>query len=82
MRTEKASLHIIPRDGVRRRLHLRTPGQQIDFELTGGGSQKRNRSSGLSISRGSSSGLKRNSSGGGLTEIETRSTLCYKCRLS
>jgi hypothetical protein len=35
MRTEKASLHIIPRDGVRRRLHLRTPGQQIDFELTG-----------------------------------------------
>lgn len=35
MREEKASLHIIPRDGVRRRLHLRTAGQQIDFELTG-----------------------------------------------
>ena len=35
MRAEKASLHIIPRDGVRRRLHLRTAGQQIDFELTG-----------------------------------------------
>jgi hypothetical protein len=35
MRDEKASLHIIPRDGVRRRLHLRTGGQQIDFELTG-----------------------------------------------
>ena len=34
-RAEKASLHIIPRDGVRRRLHLRTAGQQIDFELTG-----------------------------------------------
>jgi hypothetical protein len=35
MRAEKASLHIIPRDGVRRRLHLRTAGQQIDFEVTG-----------------------------------------------
>ena len=35
MRAEKDSLHIIPRDGVRRRLHLRTAGQQIDFELTG-----------------------------------------------
>jgi hypothetical protein len=35
MRAEKASLHIIPRDGVRRRLHLRTAGQQIDFELRG-----------------------------------------------
>jgi Family of unknown function (DUF5695) len=35
MRAEKASLHIIPRDGVRRRLHLRTAGQQIDLELTG-----------------------------------------------
>jgi hypothetical protein len=35
MRAEKASLHIVPRDGVRRRLHLRTAGQQIDLELTG-----------------------------------------------
>ncbi len=35
MRDEKALLHIVPRDGVRRRLHLRTAGQQIDFELTG-----------------------------------------------
>jgi hypothetical protein len=35
MHEEKTSLHIIPRDGVRRRLHLRTAGQQIDFELTG-----------------------------------------------
>ncbi len=35
MRAEKSSLHIIPRDGVRRRLHLRTAGQQIDFELSG-----------------------------------------------
>jgi hypothetical protein len=35
MSFEKASLHIIPRDGVRRRLHLRTAGQTIDFELTG-----------------------------------------------
>jgi hypothetical protein len=35
MREEKASLHIIPRDGLRRRLHLRTAGQKIDFELTG-----------------------------------------------
>ena len=35
MRDEKASLQIIPRDGVRRRLHLRTEGQQIDFSLTG-----------------------------------------------
>jgi hypothetical protein len=35
MRAEKASLHIIPRDGVRRRLHLRTAGQQVDFELSG-----------------------------------------------
>ena len=35
MRVEKASLHIIPRDGVRRRLHLRTDGQKIDIELTG-----------------------------------------------
>jgi hypothetical protein len=36
MRDENASMHIVPRDGVRRRLHLRTAGQQIDFELTGG----------------------------------------------
>lgn len=35
MREEKASLHIIPRDGLRRRLHLRAAGQKIDFELTG-----------------------------------------------
>jgi hypothetical protein len=35
MRDENGSLHIVPRDGVRRRLHLRTEGQQIDFELTG-----------------------------------------------
>jgi Family of unknown function (DUF5695) len=35
MQAENASLHIIPRDGVRRRLHLRTAGQNIDFELTG-----------------------------------------------
>ncbi|QNI30183.1 hypothetical protein H7849_13365 [Alloacidobacterium dinghuense] len=35
MYAEKTSLHIIPRDGVRRRLHLRTAGQQIDLELTG-----------------------------------------------
>lgn len=36
MRAENASMQIIPRDGVRRRLHLRTTGQQIDIELTGG----------------------------------------------
>lgn len=36
MHNENASLHIVPRDGVRRRLHLRTAGQQIDLELTGG----------------------------------------------
>ncbi len=35
MRVEKGALHIIPRDGVRRRLHLRSAGQQIDLELTG-----------------------------------------------
>jgi hypothetical protein len=35
MHAEKTSLKIIPRDGVRRRLHLRTAGQQIDLELTG-----------------------------------------------
>ena len=35
MRVEKDSLQIIPRDGVRKRLHLRTGGQQIDFELSG-----------------------------------------------
>ena len=35
MQVEKASLDTIPRDGVRRRLHLRIAGQQIDFELTG-----------------------------------------------
>ncbi|HEY6445145.1 MAG TPA: DUF5695 domain-containing protein [Acidobacteriaceae bacterium] len=35
MRAGKSSLRITPRDGVRRRLHLRTAGQTIDFELTG-----------------------------------------------
>ena len=35
MHAEKKALHIIPRDGVRRRLHLRTAGHQIDLELTG-----------------------------------------------
>jgi hypothetical protein len=35
MRAEQTSLYIVPRDGVRRRLHLRTGGQQIDLELTG-----------------------------------------------
>jgi hypothetical protein len=35
MRAEKGSLHIVPRDGVRRRLYLRAAGQQIDLELTG-----------------------------------------------
>jgi len=35
MHVDNASLQIIPRDGVRRRLHLRTEGQQIDFEVTG-----------------------------------------------
>lgn len=35
MRSGKESLEIIPRDGVRRRLHLRADGQKIDFELTG-----------------------------------------------
>jgi hypothetical protein len=35
MREEKTSLRIIPRDGLRKRLHLRTAGQRIDFELTG-----------------------------------------------
>lgn len=35
MRAEKTVLHIVPRDGVRRRLHLRTSGHEIDLELTG-----------------------------------------------
>ena len=35
MHAEKSALHIIPRDGLRRRLHLRTAGQTIDLELTG-----------------------------------------------
>ncbi len=35
MHAEKSTLHIVPRDGVRRRLHLRTAGQQIDLELRG-----------------------------------------------
>jgi hypothetical protein len=34
IRAEKAILHIVPRDGIRRRLHLRTAGQMIDLELT------------------------------------------------
>lgn len=32
---EKAALRIIPRDGVRRRLRLRTGGRRMDFELRG-----------------------------------------------
>jgi len=36
MRSEKAALQIVPRDGVRRRLHLRTESLLIDFALTGG----------------------------------------------
>ncbi|HXC96842.1 MAG TPA: DUF5695 domain-containing protein [Edaphobacter sp.] len=35
MHEEKTSLHIVPRDGVRRRLHLRTAEQRVDLELTG-----------------------------------------------
>jgi Family of unknown function (DUF5695) len=35
MHAKKTFLQIIPRDGVRRRLYLRTAGQQIDLELTG-----------------------------------------------
>jgi hypothetical protein len=35
MRAENASLHIVPRDGVRRRFYLRAAGQNIDLELTG-----------------------------------------------
>jgi Family of unknown function (DUF5695) len=35
MHAEKATLHIVPRDGLRRRLHLRTAGQVIDLEITG-----------------------------------------------
>ena len=35
MRADKACIQIVPRDGVRRRLHLRAEGRQIDFELTG-----------------------------------------------
>ena len=35
MHAENGTLQIIPRDGVRRRLHLRTAGQQVDFELAG-----------------------------------------------
>ena len=35
MHAEKSFLRIIPRDGVRRRLHLRAAGQKIDFEVTG-----------------------------------------------
>lgn len=35
MRAGKSVIDIIPRDGVRRRLHLRAAGQKIDFELTG-----------------------------------------------
>lgn len=35
MRDEKGALHIVPRDSIRRRLHLRAAGEKIDFELTG-----------------------------------------------
>ena len=35
MRAENESLHIIPRDGLRRRLRLRTGGQNVDLEITG-----------------------------------------------
>jgi hypothetical protein len=35
MRETPSSLEIVPRDGVRRRLHLRTSGHQIDLELSG-----------------------------------------------
>ena len=35
IRETALSLEIVPRDGVRRRLHLRTAGQQIDLEITG-----------------------------------------------
>lgn len=35
MHAEKTHLRIIPRDGVRRRLQLRTAGQKIDFEWRG-----------------------------------------------
>jgi hypothetical protein len=35
MRAENATLHIIPRDGLRRRLRLRTGGQNVDLEITG-----------------------------------------------
>jgi hypothetical protein len=35
MREAKGVLEIVPRDGVRRRLHLRTAGQQVDVELIG-----------------------------------------------
>ena len=35
MRETSSSLEIMPRDGVRRRLHLRTAGQLIDLEITG-----------------------------------------------
>jgi len=35
MHTEKASLYIVPRDGVRKRLYLRIAGHQVDLELTG-----------------------------------------------
>ncbi|HEX4007818.1 MAG TPA: DUF5695 domain-containing protein [Acidobacteriaceae bacterium] len=35
LRDQRTSLRIIPRDGVRRRLHLRVAGQKIDIELTG-----------------------------------------------
>ncbi len=35
MQETPSSLEIVPRDGVRRRLHLRTAGHQIDLELSG-----------------------------------------------
>ncbi len=35
MRSAKGTLEIVPKDGVRRRLHVRTAGQQVDLELIG-----------------------------------------------
>jgi hypothetical protein len=35
MRSAKGALEIVPKDGVRRRLHVRTAEQQVDLELVG-----------------------------------------------
>lgn len=35
MRSSNGALQIVPKDGVRRRLHLRTAGQEVDVELIG-----------------------------------------------